>query len=56
MKEMRLHHVALTRGYVSVKAVDGIKEDYEGRFGKGYTVKRHNPDSTRYCFIEYYVA
>lgn len=25
------------------------------RLGKGYTVKSHNSESTRYCFITYYV-
>ena len=51
----KYHHTSLCRGYVSVKAVDGIKETYKGRFGEGYTIKRHNPNSTFYCFIEYYV-
>lgn len=48
------HHTALTPGYVSNKLTDGIKTPYSGRFGTGYTIKRHNPDSTRYCFIDYY--
>lgn len=52
----KLHHTALTRGYVSVHALDGIMEEYSGRFGNGYTIKRNNPNSTRYCFIEYWVA
>lgn len=56
MKNCVFHHSALTRGYVSVKCEGGIVEKYEGKFGKGYTVKRHNPDSTRYCIVEYYVA
>lgn len=55
-KSYELHHTALTRGYVSKKEVNGIVEAYEGRFGKGYTVKRNNPDSTRYCIIEYWVV
>lgn len=56
MKEYKLHHTALTRGYVSVKETEGIKEKYSGRFGDGYTVKSHNPNSTQYCYISYYVA
>nr|DAR00558.1 MAG TPA: hypothetical protein [Caudoviricetes sp.] len=44
----------LTRGYVSVKT-NGIKSAYTGRFGTGYTVKRNNPDSTRYCYVDYYI-
>ena len=51
----RYHHSALTRGYVSSKLTEGIREDYKGRFGDGYTIRRHNPSSTRYCIIEYYV-
>ena len=48
------HHTALSRGYVSTK-IDGIKEPYSGRFGNGYTVKRNNPKSSRYCYIDYYI-
>jgi hypothetical protein len=54
MKKYEYHHTALTRGYVSVKA-NGIKSAYTGRFGTGYTVKRNNPDSTRYCYVDYYI-
>lgn len=56
MAKYNYHHTALTRGYVSVKETEGIKERYSGRFGTGYTVKRHNPNSTFYCYIDYYVA
>lgn len=45
-KTYKFHHSALCRGYVSVKATEGIRERYEGCFGKGYTVKRHNSEST----------
>ncbi|WP_158588575.1 hypothetical protein [Blautia sp. AF13-16] len=55
MKEYREHHTALTRGYVSKKSA-GIKESYKGKFGEGYTVRRYNPQSTRFCYITYYVA
>ena len=55
MKGYVLHHTALARGYVSVKCLEGIKESYQGRFGTGYTVKKHNPKSTYYCVIEYWV-
>lgn len=54
-KNYKFHHTALTRGYVSIKNTDGVKEEYNGKFGKGYTVKRHNSESTRYCFVDYYV-
>lgn len=48
-----LHHTALTRGYIGVGKE--VREEYKGRFGTGYTVKTHNPDSTRYCLISYYI-
>lgn len=55
MNNCVFHHSALCRGYVSVKATEGIVTEYKGRFGKGYKVKRHNPNSTQYCFVEYWV-
>ena len=54
MTNTKLRHTALTRGYVSIKSA-GIKEEYNGRYGKGYTVKTYNPNSTRYCYISYYI-
>lgn len=48
------HHTALTRGYVRVG--QEIREEYNGKFGTGYTVKRHNNGSTRYCLIDYYIC
>lgn len=54
-KEYKLHHTALCRGYVSVKTTEGIRERYKGRFGKGYTIKTNNPNSTNYCYISYYL-
>ena len=54
--EYKAHHTALTRGYVSIKETEGIKEPYKGMFGEGCTIRSHNPNSTRYCYITYYVA
>ena len=54
-KQYKLHHTALCRGYVSKKATEGIRERYKGRFGEGFTVKTHNPNSTYYCHISYYL-
>ena len=54
--EYKADHTSLTRGYVSIKATEGIKEPYKGKFGEGYTIRSHNPNSTRYCYITYYVA
>lgn len=53
MKKAVYHHSALARGYVRVGRV--IKADYNGRFGKGYTICRNNPRSTNYCFKDYYI-
>ena len=55
MTEYRLHHTALTRGYVSRKCPEGIRERYSGKFGTGYTIKKPNWKSTQYCYIEYWV-
>lgn len=49
------HHTALCRGYVSRKGGTVIIEEYNGRFGKGYTVKTANYLSTNYCYITYYI-
>ena len=52
-----LHHHATTRGYVSRKAdIDELPaKPYNGKFGKGYTVKTPRWDSTQYCYIEYWI-
>ena len=56
MTNARYHHTSYFRGYVSKKRYpDGQKEQYNGRFGKGYTIKYHNTKSTTYAFIAYYV-
>lgn len=53
MKKIREHHTALTRGYIHIG--EEIKEKYKGRFGEGYTIKKHNPQSTQYCLKTYYI-
>lgn len=52
---IKFHHTAKAPGYVSKKLKDGIKEPYSGRFGTGYTIRRNNSKSSRYCFIDYYI-
>ena len=49
------HHTARVRRYVSRK-IDGIAEPYKGKFGTGYKVYEPAWDSTRYCYVTYYVA
>ena len=48
------HHTSLCQGYVSTKC-DGKVKEYEGRFGTGYILLTHNPQSKSYCFITYYI-
>ena len=53
-ENLKLHHVALARGYVSRKT-DGVVVAYDGKFGKGVKVMRPNYKSTQYCIVEYWV-
>ena len=48
------HHEAKKSGCMSKKDSPLIKE-YEGRFGKGYTVERRMKGSSRYHYVTYYV-
>ncbi len=52
--EIKLHHTSLTRGYVSRKT-DGHVYEYSGKFGKGYKHYSPNFESTRYCYVTYYI-
>lgn len=54
LKNCKYSHSALTRGYISRK-IYGRIVPYKGRFGTGYKVYSTNPDSTRYCIVEYYL-
>lgn len=52
-------NTSLTRehnGYVSVKVKETAPIPYKGRYGKGHKTYSHNPSSTRYCFVNYYIA
>ena len=49
------HHTSLERGYVSRKNNDGILMPYKGKFGKGYKLYTSNLNSTRYCYVTYYI-
>lgn len=49
---------SLGNGYVSRKAFEGnaaYAEEYKGIYGNGFKVKRPNHESTRYCWIEYWI-
>lgn len=47
-------HTSLARGYVSRKS-KGYVVAYNGKFGKGYKVYEPNWESTRYCYVSYYL-
>ena len=51
-KGYKFHHTSLCRGYQSVKGV--TVEKYRGRFGEGYIMYEHNPNSTYYKYISYF--
>ena len=55
--QLRCHHTALARGYVSRKLSDDDLPVYEyhGRFGDGFVVYLPNYLSTRYCQIMYFI-
>lgn len=49
----KLHHSALERGYQTVKVDSYVP--YSGRFGHGFKRYTHNPMSTQYVIITYYL-
>lgn len=51
----KYHHTSTARGYVSVKAEDGIEKPYKGRFGEGIKIYKHNRMSNIYCYVEYWI-
>jgi len=50
----KLHHTSLCQGYVK-KSTPPTAVPYKGRFGTGWTIKSHNAQSSRYCFISYWI-
>lgn len=51
--DLHFDHTSTTRGYVSTKLVH--VDPYNGCFGVGVKVRRHNYNSTRYAYCDYYV-
>lgn len=51
---LKEHHTSLHHGYVSRKG-DGVILPYKGRFGEGYKHFTPNYDSSRVCFVTYYI-
>ena len=48
-----LHHTSYAVGYIRKGTLKRVP--YQGKFGKGVKVYSHNPNSTRYCFVSYYI-
>jgi len=46
---------SLARGYIRKSIGETQPEPYQGKYGKGYKTYSHNPKSTRYCFVNYYI-
>lgn len=42
-------------GYMSHKIKDGIINEYNSRYGKGYTVETPAYNTTQYHYITYYI-
>ena len=49
------HHTSTAAGYVSVKCEESNPVPYKGRFGDGYTIRIYNPESTQYCYVQYWI-
>jgi len=56
-EDYNLHHTAKHQGYVSRKlSIDNlIAAEYDGRFGKGYTIRKPRWDTSQYVTVEYWV-
>lgn len=55
-RQLRFHHRAAGRGYVSRKKPEGVVVLYRGRFGRGIAILKPRWDTTRYILVEYYIA
>ena len=53
---LTFHHTAMVMGYISRRKPEGVAIPYNGRFGKGLKVYRPSWASTRFCYVDYYVA
>ena len=51
----KFHHTAAAKGYVTRKGIDRLAEEYHGKYGDGYIVRRPRWDTTRYHWITYYI-
>lgn len=46
-------HTSYAVGYICKGTLKRVP--YQGKFGKGVKVYSHNPNSTRYCLVSYYI-
>lgn len=49
------HHTAYKQGYISRKGEVKVAFEYNGKFGKGFTVESPCYNTTRYHHITYYI-
>lgn len=55
LEGLKISHTSRKMGYVSRKNTNGTVAPYKGRFGEGYVLYTPAFDSTRYCFVTYYI-
>lgn len=55
-RQLRFHHRAARRGYVSRKTPEGVAKLYKGRYGRGVVILSPRWDTTRYIWVDYYIA
>lgn len=53
--EYKFHHSATARGYVSRRGIDRIAEEYHGKYGDGFIVRRPRYDTTHYHEVTYFI-
>lgn len=49
------HHSARRRAYASRKTGETQPVPYKGKYGVGYVTYSPSWDSTRYCWVNYYI-
>lgn len=52
--EYKYHHIVTMQKYI-IRKIEGIVEEYDGRFVVGYKVMRPRWDTTRFCYVDYYI-
>jgi hypothetical protein len=53
---IKMHHSARARKYISRRNDSCELEEYDGKFGKGYKLFTAAWDSSQYCWVTYYTT